>query len=92
MTPSAKLNMAITLPRQRSLHPLQRPLATYAILKRKREALETIKKSMGSRLQRFRLGPARSRPSLSFTTIPNSSASIPSPADSEPTNAQSKAV
>jgi len=69
--------MAITL-RANEASILYNAACTYAILKRKREALETIKKP-GKPASKIPFGPGATPTSLSFTTIPNSSASIPSP-------------
>ena len=85
-----ELNMAITL-RANEASILYNAACTYAILKRKREALETIKKAWEAGFKDSVW--ARRDPDLALLhDDPEFLRLYPLPADSESTNAQSKAV
>ena len=85
-----ELNMAITL-RANEASILYNAACTYAILKRKREALETIKKAWEAGFKDSVW--ARRDPDLALLhDDPEFLRLYPLAADSEPTNAQSKAV
>ena len=85
-----ELNMAITL-RANEASILYNAACTYAILKRKREALETIKKAWEAGFKDSVW--ARRDPDLALLNDdPEFLRLYPLPADSEPTSAQSKAV
>src|ERR1700756_4107330 len=85
-----ELNMAITL-RANEASILYNAACTYAILKRKREALETIKKAWDAGFKDSVW--ARRDPDLALLhDDPEFLRLYPLAADSEPTNAQSKAV
>ncbi|HTB95275.1 MAG TPA: protein kinase [Candidatus Sulfotelmatobacter sp.] len=85
-----ELNMAITL-RANEASILYNAACTYAILKRKREALETIKKAWEAGFKDSVW--ARRDPDLALLhDDPEFLRLYPLPADAEPTNAQSKAV
>jgi serine/threonine protein kinase/Tfp pilus assembly protein PilF len=85
-----ELNMAITL-RANEASILYNAACTYAILKRKREALETIKKAWDAGFKDSVW--ARRDPDLALLhDDPEFLRLYPLPADSEPSNAQSKAV
>ena len=85
-----ELNMAITL-RANEASILYNAACTYAILKRKREALETIKKAWEAGFKDSVW--ARRDPDLSLLhDDPEFLRLYPLPADSETTNSQSKAV
>jgi serine/threonine protein kinase/Tfp pilus assembly protein PilF len=85
-----ELNMAITL-RANEASILYNAACTYAILKRKREALETIKKAWDAGFKDSVW--ARRDPDLALLhDDPEFLRLYPLPADSEPTNAQSQAV
>src|SRR5258705_13515 len=85
-----ELNMAITL-RANEASILYNAACTYAILKRKREALETIKKAWEAGFKDSVW--ARGDPDLALLhDDPEFLRLYPLAADSEPTNAQSKAV
>ena len=84
-----ELNMAITL-RANEASILYNAACTYAILKRKREALETIKKAWEAGFKDSVW--ARRDPDLALLNDdPEFLRLYPLPADSEPTSAQSKA-
>jgi len=85
-----ELNMAITL-RANEASILYNAACTYAILKRKREALETIKKAWEAGFKDSVW--ARRDPDLALLhDDPEFLRLYPLPADSEPSNTQSKAV
>jgi len=85
-----ELNMAITL-RANEASILYNAACTYAILKRKREALETIKKAWEAGFKDSVW--ARRDPDLALLhDDPDFLRLYPLPADSEPSNTQSKAV
>ena len=85
-----ELNMAVTL-RANEASILYNAACTYAILKRKREALETIKKAWEAGFKDSVW--ARRDPDLALLhDDPEFLRLYPLPADSEPRNAQSKAV
>ena len=85
-----ELNMAITL-RANEASILYNAACTYAILKRKREALETIKKAWEAGFKDSVW--ARRDPDLALLNDdPEFLRLYPLPADSEPSSAQSKAV